>query len=137
MAQTRPLRQAVLRPHLTVSEMAQSEPRDAVAYGAFRDGKLIGVGLIGPEGGAGEWRVRGMASAPEHRGAGAGTAVLDALLEHARAQGARGVWANVRTPAQSLYSRAGFRVDSDVFEVPDIGPHVVMRLELAPHHHAS
>ncbi len=122
----------MLRPYLTLDEMADSEPTSAVAMGAFRDGSLISVGLVGPEGEPGEWRVRGMASAPEARGQGAGTAVLRALVAHAREQGGAQVWAQVRTPARTLYERAGFHVDSEEFEVPRIGPHVLMRLRLAP-----
>ena len=110
--------------------MAESEPREAYAVGAFEDDRLIAVGLIGPDGDPGLWRLRGMATAPEARRRGAGTAVLDALLDHARAGGGREVWASVRTPARRLYERAGFRTDSDVYELPDIGPHVVMRLRL-------
>jgi ribosomal protein S18 acetylase RimI-like enzyme len=76
-----------------------------------------------------------MATTPEARGRGAATAVLGALLEHARTHGAHRVWANVRVGARALYERAGFHVVSDEFELPEIGPHVVMRQEL--HHHAS
>lgn len=110
--------------------MAESEPADAFAVGAFEGEDLIGVGLVGPEGDPGAWRVRGMATAPEARGRGAGTAVLAALVDQARAHGAQSVWASVRTPARSLYERAGFFPDSDVYEVPRIGPHVLMRLTL-------
>jgi GNAT superfamily N-acetyltransferase len=128
--QTRPLRQAVLRPHMTVEEMVESEPANAFTVGAFEGEELIAVGLVGPEGEPGWWRVRGMATAPEARGRGVGTAVLDALLEHARVHGAKGVWASVRVPARTLYERAGLHVDSEQFELPHIGPHVIMRREL-------
>jgi len=115
---------------MTVDEMTESEPADAFAVGAFEGDELVAVGLVGPEGEPGAWRVRGMAALPETRGRGAGTAVLAALVDHARAQGAREVWAGVRTPARTLYERAGFRVDSEVYEVPRIGPHVLMRLRM-------
>jgi len=121
----------VLRPHLTIEEMHESEPPHAVGYGAFDGGELVAVGLIGPEGEPGQWRVRGMATAPAARRRGAGAAVLAALVDHARRRGAREVWASVRTPARTLYERAGFRVDSEVYEVEHIGPHVLMRLPLA------
>jgi ribosomal protein S18 acetylase RimI-like enzyme len=125
--QTRPLRQAVLRPHQALGDLAASEPPGAFAVGAFGDGgELVAVGLVGPDGEPGSWRVRGMATAPDARGRGLGTAVLDALLEHATAHGARRVWCNARTPARSLYERAGFRAVSEEFELPDIGPHLVM-----------
>ena len=138
VAQTRRLRQAVLRPHQTVQELGDSEPPDAFAIGAFEGEQLVAVGLIGPEGNPGAWRVRGMATLPEVRGRGAGSAVLAALLEHARERGARQVWASVRVPARTLYERAGFVVTSDVFEPEHIGPHVIMTLDLgAPHHQAS
>ena len=122
---TRALRQQVLRPHQTLSEMASHEPPDALAVGAFEGDQLVAVGLIGPEGEPGQWRVRGMATLPEFRGRGAGAAVLASLLEHGRAHGGSVSWANVRTAARTLYERAGFVAASDEFELPEIGPHVV------------
>jgi GNAT superfamily N-acetyltransferase len=116
-----------LRPHESVSELASHEPPDAFAAGVLEGDRLVAVGLVGPEGEPGQWRVRGMATDPDFRGRGAGAAVLSALLDHARAEGAVEVWANVRTPARTLYERAGFSVSSEVFELPQIGPHVVMR----------
>jgi GNAT superfamily N-acetyltransferase len=128
--QTRRLRQAVLRPHQTLEELAGSEPADAVAVGAFDGDDLIAVGLLAPDGQPGGWRIRGMATAPLARGRGAGTAVLEALVRHAKTHGARRVWCNARTPARSLYERVGMRVSSDEFELPDIGPHVVMEMQV-------
>ena len=74
--------------------------------------------------------MRGMATKAAARRRGAGTAVLAALLDVARAEGARSVWCNVRTPARSLYGRAGFRTVSEEFELPGIGPHFVMEVTL-------
>jgi ribosomal protein S18 acetylase RimI-like enzyme len=116
---------------MSLEEMVQSEPADAVAFGVFEGEQLIAVGLVGPEGEPAQWRIRGMATAPERRGQGAGSAVLDALVVHAREHGATQVWASVRTPARRLYERAGFYVDSEVYEPPHIGPHVIMRMELS------
>jgi GNAT superfamily N-acetyltransferase len=125
-AETRSLRHAILRPHHPLEELAAHEGAGTFAVGAFDGDELIAVGLVAPAGEPGAWRVRGMASAPHARGRGAGTAVLAALLEHAKSHGALRVWCNARTPARSFYERAGFRVVSDEFELPDIGPHVVM-----------
>lgn len=118
----------MLRPHQTAEELATHEPRGAVAIGAFDGGELVAVGLVGADGGPGSWRVRGMATAPHARGRGAGTAVLAALVGHALAQGATRIWCNARTPARSLYERAGFEVASEEFDLPEIGPHLVMEL---------
>jgi ribosomal protein S18 acetylase RimI-like enzyme len=126
LAETRMLRQAVLRPHETVEGVASGEPCSAFAVGAFDRGALIAVGFVAPDGEPRAWRVRGMATAPHARGKGAGTAVLDALVRHAIVHGASRVWCNVRTPARALYERAGFHATSEEFELPEIGPHVVM-----------
>ena len=128
LADTRALRQAVLRPHQTVEELAHHEPAGAVAFGAFQGSELVAVGLVGPDGEPGDWRVRGMATAPQARGRGAGSAILNALVQHAIAHGAARIWCNARTPALTLYQRAGFVVASDEFEPPDIGPHYRMEL---------
>ena len=126
LAQTRALRQAVLRPQESAEDMAGHEPPGAVAFGAYEGGELVAVGLVGREGDPGAWRVRGMATAEHARGRGAGTAVLDALVAHAAEHGAASVWCNARVGAIPLYERAGFSVVSDVFEPPGIGPHVRM-----------
>jgi GNAT superfamily N-acetyltransferase len=126
LADTRPLRQAVLRPHQTLDELAAHEPEGAYATGVYEDGTLVAVGFVAPDGGPGSWRVRGMATAPDARGRGAGGAVLGALVAHAVSRGASRIWCNARTPARAFYERAGFTAVSDEFEVPDIGPHYVM-----------
>ena len=132
LAETRALRRDVLRPYMTVDELAEHEPGEAVAFGVFQGDELVAVGLVGPEGDQlGDWRIRGMATAPHARSRGAGTKVLQALVQHATAHGATRVWCNARTPARSLYERAGFEATSDEFETPRIGPHY--RMELQPH----
>ena len=130
IAQTRPLRQSVLRPHQTLEQLACEEPTDVFAVGAFAAEEPIAVGLIAPDGQPGGWRIRGMATAPDARGQGAGTAVLEALLQHAIGNGARLIWCNARTPARSFYERGGLTVVSEEFELPQIGPHLVMELRL-------
>jgi GNAT superfamily N-acetyltransferase len=129
-AETRQLRQRVLRPHQSVEELAGDEPPGAVAFGAFSNGALVAVGLVGPDGEPGDWRVRGMATEPHARGQGAGTRVLDALVRYAIDHGATRLWCNARTPALGLYKRAGFVVASEEFEPPHIGPHYRMELSV-------
>ena len=130
LAETRALRQRVLRPHQSVGELAGDEPTGAVAFGAFDGDELVAVGLVGPDGEPGDWRVRGMATQPHARGRGAGTQILDRLVQYAIAHGAGRVWCNARTSALGLYQRAGFVVASDEFEPPHIGPHYRMELSV-------
>jgi ribosomal protein S18 acetylase RimI-like enzyme len=131
LAETRPLRHAVLRPHEAIEALAAEEPSGAFAVGVLAGGALVAVGFVAPDGEPGGWRIRGMATVAAARGKGAGSAVLEALLAHAAASGATRVWCNVRTPARSLYERAGLRAVSEEFELPQIGPHFVMERSLA------
>ena len=126
LEQTRGLRQAVLRPHQTLEQVAAGEGEDAFAVGAFDGAQLVAVGFVLPDGEPGAWRIRGMATVPAARGAGAGTAVLQALLEYAIRRGAQRIWCNARSSARSLYERAGLSVASEEFELAEIGPHFVM-----------
>jgi ribosomal protein S18 acetylase RimI-like enzyme len=71
-----------------------------------------------------------MATRADARGRGFGTAVLQALVQHAIVHGAERVWCNARTPARALYERVGFVVASEEFEPPRIGPHYRMELSL-------
>jgi GNAT superfamily N-acetyltransferase len=130
VAQTRPLRRAILRPHDSEETVASQEPEDAFALGAFQREELIAVGFIAADGTPGSWRIRGMATVARARGEGAGGAVLAGLITHARAVGATRVWCNARTPARSFYERAGLHIVSEQFEIPGIGPHFVMELRL-------
>ena len=131
LKQTRVLRRDVLRPLQSIEELAGHEPAGAVAFGAFHGDDLVAVGLVGPEGEPGDWRVRGMATRPDARGRGAGSRILEVLVQHAIDHGATRVWCNARTPARTLYERAGFAVASDEFEPPHIGPHYRMELAVA------
>lgn len=88
---------------------------------------LVGVCSIAPDPETvAAWRVRGMAVSPEVRGVGIGTSLLARSLEHAGAEGARLIWCNARVRAVTLYGRAGFVAVGEVFELPDIGPHLRM-----------
>ena len=93
---------------------------------------VLAVGVVMPEpppwdpNGDDGWRLRGMATRPEARGQGLGGRVLDLLIGHVADEGGGLLWCNARTPALSLYQRAGFQARGEVFELPEIGPHLVM-----------
>lgn len=131
-AATFPLRQAVLRPHQSVAELAEEEqayPGSGI-YGVVDEvGDVVATGTVSPRDG---WQVRAMAVAPDRQGQGIGSAVLAALLAHVRRRGGGRVWCNVRIPARGLYEQAGFVAVGDPFDVDHIGPHVVMTREVVP-----
>ena len=98
--------------------------------GAFDGDRLVGIASLYREdrrgGPAGGWRLRGMATDPGVRGAGFGAALLAWCIEHAAAAGGSEVWCNARMVAVDFYRRFGFQVVSEEFDIPGIGPHVVM-----------
>lgn len=51
---------------------------------------------------------------PEHRSAGIGTALVEAVVRHADAVGLEHVTVHANEPARSLYERAGFAASRDV-----------------------
>lgn len=61
------------------------------------------------------YQLRGMATAPAHRGTGIGTRVLLAGLDRCRAGGATLVWARARTAALGFYTAHGFEVSGDEY----------------------
>ncbi|MCA9548166.1 MAG: GNAT family N-acetyltransferase [Myxococcales bacterium] len=131
-AATRPLRQRVLRPHQRPEDVGMPGDDDpqALHAGVFVNNALVAVGSVFPDAEAPDaaWRVRGMATDPAWQGQGAGRRVLDALLAHAWASGGARVWCNARTTAAGFYLRAGLVQVGDVFELPNIGPHLVMEI---------
>ena len=126
----RPLRHRVLRPGQAFLETRYPGDDAGVHLGAFAGDRLVGIASLYQEdragGPAGGWRLRGMATDPDVRGAGFGAALLAACMEHVGAAGGSEVWCNARMSAVGFYVRAGFEVVSEEFDVPGIGAHVVM-----------
>lgn len=129
---TWPLRGEVLRPGQApeASVYPGDDEPGTWHFGAFRDGECVAIASLYTQARPGEpppaFRIRGMATAPGARGRGAGTAVLWAALDHVASLGGGTVWCNARTPATGFYRRAGFEIVSPPFDIPGIGPHVVM-----------
>ena len=134
-ADTRPLRYAILRPNQPFEATVYPLDEEPVTghFGAFLGDRLVGIASVFREARPGQadpraWRLRGMATREEERSQGIGGALLHACLDHLRAHGGTTLWFNARTTAAGFYSRFGFVVQGDVFDIEGIGPHVVMEL---------
>lgn len=133
-AETRPLRQAILRPHQAVHELAfpGDDAPDTLHVGAFCGEELVGVASVLRDPLPGEvnsaaWRLRAMAVIPAMQRQGCGAALLEACVTHAQAHNAKMLWCNARTGAVGFYRKFGFELCSEEFELPRIGPHFRMR----------
>jgi len=131
-AETRPLRQRVLRPHQRLDEVgfAGDGVRGAAHFGAFllhqSHGEMVATASVHPEGEPGWWRLRGMATEEAHRGRGLGGALVEAVLGYVSAEGGRVVWCHARVRAAAFYRRHGFVAEGSELELPAIGPHLYM-----------
>jgi GNAT superfamily N-acetyltransferase len=129
---TWPLRQRVLRPHLTVRDVSfpgDDAPDSAHVVAVLPDGTVVGTASVMREAapwGAAGWRLRGMATDEAVRGRGIGSRLLAAVIDHVRAHGGGLLWCNARVPAVGLYERGGLCTRGEVWEEPRIGPHIVM-----------
>lgn len=135
-AETYRLRQMVLRPSLTVDQVGLDYD---TAQGSFHVGAIDEHGQVlaimsvmrdcVPETDRVVWRIRGMASDPDTRGTGCGGAVLEFGIAHAWGMHRESIWCNARKVAYGFYERYGFRLTSDEFDIPGIGPHKVMIID--------
>ena len=136
---THPLRQRVLRPNQPPEAMFYpgDETPGAVHLGAFNAaGQLIGIASLSieppPTGGAERtFRLRGMAVDPDLQGSGIGSRLVEIGVARAASAGLTGIWCNARISAEPFYRRLGFSVVGERFDIEGIGPHVVMRRDLA------
>ena len=128
--EVRPLRHSVLRPGQALEETVYPGDDAGVHLGAFDGDRLVGIASLYLEdrvgGRDGGWRLRGMATDAGVRGAGYGAALLAGCVEEVAGAGGTELWCNARMVAVGFYRRAGFEVVSEEFDVPGIGPHVVM-----------
>jgi GNAT superfamily N-acetyltransferase len=149
--QTHPLRSLVLRPGKPLSACRWPGDDDPGSFhaGVFVEETLVAIAsvipqampdagpnqLAGPGADAADavrsFRLRGMATHPQHRGQGLGSALLSYCIERTHQAGGNLLWCNARTPAAEFYRRKGFETVGEEFETPDIGPHVRMRLDLS------
>ncbi|HKB59355.1 MAG TPA: GNAT family N-acetyltransferase [Gallionellaceae bacterium] len=94
-------------------------------------GDAIGCGrIIPPKSKQSPAHIGRLAVLPDWRGKRVGTALLEALLDYARAMKYPEVIVHAQVQAKSFYDRFGFEAEGDEFMDAGI-PHVLMRLSLA------
>jgi len=129
------LRQSVLRPHQRVEEVVfEGDEGPKAAHFCAEDGHhaIVSVASVLSEAppwqpGAGPaWRLRAMATLPQWRGQGVGSAVLAAAMAYVRAAGGGLFWCNARLAAVGFYQRAGMATIGEPWELPLVGPHIAM-----------
>jgi predicted GNAT family N-acyltransferase len=133
-AETVPLRHAVLRPGRPVETalFAGDDLPSTTHFGAFRNGQLLCIASLfeaelPEEPGVGAIQLRGMATAADSQRTGLGRALVLGCVAFAREKRARLLWCNARVYASGFYSKLGFEIVGEEFDIPDVGPHYRMK----------
>jgi predicted N-acetyltransferase YhbS len=105
----------------------------AIHLGAFERGTLVGCVTLIRRDWKGEpaWQLRGMAVDETMQKRGVGAAMLgevDAMI--AASEHSPQLWCNARIGAKGFYERHGWKVESELFEIPTAGPHYLMSKRL-------
>jgi predicted GNAT family N-acyltransferase len=106
---------------------------DATWFAVISDGRVegtAGVFLEDSPDGDSRHRLRAMATSETIRGSGLGRMLIDAVCDHVVSDGGMSVWASARTSAAGFYTKLGFELTSEEYEVEGIGPHIRMRRDL-------
>lgn len=105
--------------------------------GAFVDGKLVSVASFYFENHElfqdkfpHQYRLRGMATLAEHRGQGLSSALLKTAFPLIKQNQCTLLWCNAREAAEGFYKQVGFSAHGEIFDLPLIGPHRLMSIEI-------
>lgn len=134
----RPIRAEILRPNQPPDACVYPEDNhgDSLHFGAYINGKLIGIASFYHEAPSGQpdvgaWRLRGMATLESTRRTGVGSNLLETGMEYVAAAGGTSLWCNARATAADFYETQGLKKSGVEFELPDIGPHWFMSRPIA------
>lgn len=136
-AETLHLRSTVLWGNRPLADcgLATDALENGFHLGSFEDDKLVSIGTFIPENykekGDGGFRLRAMATDPAYTGRGFGAELIKFAINELRSVHASYIWCNARTVAVGFYSRLGFEVISEEFEIPGVGPHFDMFSQIA------
>jgi len=107
---------------------------DTFHLGFLYDGEIKSIATFMrndffPEEGEG-YQLRGMATHPDEGGKGYGAALVNFAMEYLKEYNTDYLWCNARSTAASFYKKLGFTNESPEFDIPGIGFHYEMKLNL-------
>jgi GNAT superfamily N-acetyltransferase len=134
----KPLRSLVLRWGLPPAQCTFPEDRNETTFhlGVLLQEKIISVGtfinnsLAQFPGHKNPYQLRGMATAPEARGLGAGRLLLETAEVILKEKGCQLLWFNAREKAFLFYEKSGYIELNGQITISEFGPHKIMLKEL-------
>lgn len=114
------------------------DEKNTFHLGVFHREKLISIGSFFSEHHENvptdlQYRLRGMATLPDWRGRGAGKQIIEQAEKILRRRNADYLWCNARISARGYYDQLNFKQAGETFDLPPIGPHVVLYKEIEKH----
>jgi GNAT superfamily N-acetyltransferase len=127
----------MLRPNGTMEDCIFQGDSDELTFhlGAFVEKKLVSVASFYFERSQRftdpyQYRLRGMATLPEHQGQGLSSALLRTAFPVIKQNQCTLLWCNARERAMGFYRKVGFIQDGDFFNIPNIGKHILMSIKI-------
>lgn len=136
-AQTIEIRHRVLRPGKPIESCDFEGDNWPTTFhlGLFIDGTLVGIASFLENSRTektNEIQLRGMAILPEWQGKNLGQHLIKKAEEIAISKSIQTIWCNVRVHAQNFYKKMNFKTLGTPFDIPQVGPHIIMEKELKP-----
>ena len=134
---TYPIRHKMLRPNGTVEDCMFQGDNDEMTFhlGAFVDKKLVSVASFYFENhpsfqDAYQYRLRGMATIPEHQGQGLSSSLLRTAFPVIKQNQCTLLWCNAREKAMGFYTKVGFQSSGELFTIQNVGKHMLMSIHI-------
>lgn len=136
--EVRPLRKKILRPDLTLEELHYpgDEEKDSRHIVFKKDEEIKAIASIYRmktdkiKTDLPMFRLRGMAVDEDMQGTGVGKKILENCFEYIAASGGGLLWCDARLHATGFYENLGFVKHGDIYQVPNVGPHYLMSIEI-------
>ena len=131
-AETYAVRHPVLRAGRPIETcvMPGDDAEDTFHLGLFDAEKLIGVvtfmNAAKPQFKGKQYQLRGMAVLDGYQGKGLGNLLVAAGEARLKAAGYKLLWCNARIKALNFYTRKGFKIEGEPFEIAPIGTHYML-----------
>jgi predicted GNAT family N-acyltransferase len=136
---TYPIRHKILRAGKPIESCYYHGDKDELTFhlGAFVDKKLVSVASFYfenhqqfQEKHPNQFRLRGMATLAEYQGMGLSSQLLKTALPLIKQNLCTLLWCNARATAEGFYKKVGFEAHGEIFDIPEIGPHRLMTINL-------
>ena len=135
---TRPLRHLVLWPHIAKQEdciIDIDQREDAIHLATYDAQNIVSIGslfaMTSPKiSFEKQYRLRAMATHPDYRGMNCGKLLVEKAIQILKEKQMEVLWCDARIGAVGFYQSLGFSMLDEVYDVPKIGPHKFMWLEL-------